>query len=87
MKAAKGIYKATWKREFKLPYRDADPPNHHDDKVDSDQQLVNKEVSLRCRDAETVKAADGRGKTTWKDSLSLCTLHARASLPSGAGTR
>ena len=26
-----------WKREFKLPWREAGPPNHHDDKVDSDQ--------------------------------------------------
>ena len=23
--------------EFKLPWREAGPPNHHDDKVDSDQ--------------------------------------------------
>ena len=29
--------KATWKRGFKLPWREAGPPNHHDDKVDSDQ--------------------------------------------------
>jgi len=29
--------KATWKREFQLPWREASPPNHHDDKVDSDQ--------------------------------------------------
>ena len=26
-----------WRREFKLPWREAGPPNHHDDKVDSDQ--------------------------------------------------
>jgi len=32
-----GRCKATWKREFKLPWRVAGPPNHHDDKVDSDQ--------------------------------------------------
>ena len=32
-----GRCKATWKREFKLPWREAVPPNHHDDKVDSDQ--------------------------------------------------
>jgi len=32
-----GRYKATWKREFNLPWREAGPPNHHDDKVDSDQ--------------------------------------------------
>ena len=25
------------KREFKLPWREAGPPNHHDDKVDADQ--------------------------------------------------
>ena len=25
--------KATWKREFKLPRREAGPPYHHDDKV------------------------------------------------------
>ena len=28
---------ATWKREFKLPWREAGPPNHHDDKVVSGQ--------------------------------------------------
>ena len=26
-----------WKREFKLPWREAGPPNHHDAKVESDQ--------------------------------------------------
>jgi len=31
---AEGRCKATWKREFIL---EAGPPNHHDDKVDSDQ--------------------------------------------------
>ena len=25
------------KREFKLPWREAGPPNHHDDNADSDQ--------------------------------------------------
>jgi len=29
-------YFVHWKREFKLPWREAGPPNHHDDKVDSD---------------------------------------------------
>jgi len=28
---------ATRKREFKLPWREAGPPNHHEDTVDSDQ--------------------------------------------------
>jgi len=27
----------TWEREFKLPWREAGPPNYHDDKVNSDQ--------------------------------------------------
>ena len=44
----KGGCKATWKRKFKLPWREAGPPKHHDDKVDSDKQVVNKEFSL-CR--------------------------------------
>ena len=41
-----GRCKTTWEREFKLPWREAGPPNHHKDKVDSDQQVVNKELSL-----------------------------------------
>ena len=41
-----GIHKATWKREFKVPWRKAGPPNHLDDKVDSNQQVVNQELSL-----------------------------------------
>jgi len=28
-----GRCKATWTREFKLPWREAGPPNHHDDNV------------------------------------------------------
>ena len=36
----------TWKGEFKLPWREAGPPDHHDDEVDSDQYVVNKELSL-----------------------------------------
>ena len=32
-----GRCKATWEREFKLPWREAGPPNHLDAKVDSDQ--------------------------------------------------
>ena len=37
---------AVCKKEFKLPWREAGPPNHHDDKVDSDKQIVNIEYSL-----------------------------------------
>ena len=35
-------YKVTWKREFQLPWREAGPPKHHDDKV----EVVNKEISF-----------------------------------------
>ena len=44
---------ATCKRELKLPWLEAGPPNRHDDKVDSDQWVVNKELSLSgvCTDA------------------------------------
>jgi len=34
------------KREVKLQWREAGPPNHHDDKVDSDLEVVNKELSM-----------------------------------------
>ena len=44
---SEGRCKATWKREFNLPSREAGPPDHHDDRVDSDQLVVNKELSLR----------------------------------------
>jgi hypothetical protein len=37
---------ATWSKEFKLPWREAGPPNHYDDEVDLDQYVVNKEISL-----------------------------------------
>ena len=33
-------------REFNLPWRKADSPNHHDDIVDLDQEVVSKELSL-----------------------------------------
>jgi len=32
-----GRCQATWKRQFELPRREAGPPNHHDEKADSDQ--------------------------------------------------
>ena len=32
--------------ELKLSWREASPPNHLDGKVDSDQKVVNKELSL-----------------------------------------
>ena len=39
-----GRCKATWKGGFKVPWREAGPLNHP---VDSDQWVVNKELSLR----------------------------------------
>ena len=48
-----GRCKASWKREFKLPWREAGPPYHHGKEVDLDQWVVNKELSLSC--------AGGRG--------------------------
>ena len=44
-----GRCQATWKREFELPWREAGQPDHHDYKVDSDQWVVNKELSLSIR--------------------------------------
>ena len=38
--------KATWRMEFKLPWREAGQPNHYEDKVDSDQWVVSEELSL-----------------------------------------
>ena len=37
-----GRCKATWKRESKLPWREAAPLNHYDDGVDSGQYAVKK---------------------------------------------
>jgi len=50
-----GRYKATWKKEFKIPWREAGPPDHLDDKVKSDQEVVNKELFLFGR--QKVEAA------------------------------
>ena len=43
---AEGRCKATWKKKFNLPWREAGPPNYHEDKVESDHLVVNKELSL-----------------------------------------
>ena len=32
-----GICEATWKKKFRLPWREAGSPNHRDDEVDRDQ--------------------------------------------------
>jgi len=46
----------------KLPWREVGPPNHHEDKVDSDQQVVNKELSL-CAAGRTITCQTYR--RTW----------------------
>ena len=50
MCGSRKVDEATWEREFQLPWREAGPPNHLDDKVDSDQYVINKELSL-CKPA------------------------------------
>ena len=49
-----GGCKATWKKEFNLPWREAGPPNHHNARVDSHQQVVNTELSLCLECKESV---------------------------------
>ena len=53
-------YKATWKEEFNLPWCEAGPPNHLDDKVDSDQKVVNNELSLYTRRRHSWHASQRR---------------------------
>ena len=48
------------KGNLKLPWREAGPLNHHDNIVDSDQQVVNEELSL-WRSSSTLGSANGRG--------------------------
>jgi len=73
-----GRCKATWKREFNLPWREAGQPDHHDDKVDSDQWAVNKELSLsrplpkiiECVDASAAfSRSTGEGCSSSSSSL------------------
>jgi len=56
-----GRSKATWQREFKLPLREAGPPNHHDDKVDSDQQVSGDAGGAREGDARQPRQVDAGG--------------------------
>jgi len=51
----------TWKLEFKFPWREAGPPNHLDDKVHSDQYVVNEELSI-CRGVAGEKRGGGWGE-------------------------
>ena len=46
-----GRCKATWEKKFKLPWREAGPPNYLNEKVDSDQWVLNTEsLSLKGAD-------------------------------------
>jgi len=48
---------------IQTPWREAGPPTHHDDKVDSDQEVVNQELSrsLGGRCGCAALGAAGRG--------------------------
>ena len=46
MVVADNQYKSSWKREFKLRWREAGPPNYLVDEVDSDQEVVKAELAL-----------------------------------------
>ena len=61
-----GRYQAAWKSKFGLPWREAGPSNHLDDKVDSDQWLVKKELSLwlACERAERMSSGCGASWVT-----------------------
>ena len=72
---SEGRYKATWKREFKLPWREAGPPNHLDDEVDSNQQVVNKEISLFGAER---RGAGGGGVSGGAPPLFLITYPSKA---------
>ena len=54
-----GRHKAACKREFKLPWCNAGPPNHLDDPVHLDQWLVNKELSLSLRGGASLRETIG----------------------------
>jgi len=46
MCGSRKVDKATWKRESKLPWREAGPRIHLGEKVDPGQYVINKELSL-----------------------------------------
>ena len=72
-KVGAGRCKATWKKGFRLPWREAASPYHHDDKFD--QKVGNKELSLwgqrawpaplrgRCRDYPSARRSMRRPPT------------------------
>ena len=69
-------------REFELPWREAGPPNHHDDKVDSDQWVVKKELSLSPRCAVRPESAeDELYQFGTALNLRTTTLHKCAGVP------
>ena len=54
--------------ESKLPSRQAGPPDHHDDKVDSDQQDVIKELSRSTGYMENFGTGTGPYSSTWTEN-------------------
>ena len=59
-----GRCKATWQREFKLPWREAGPPNYLNDTIDSDQLVVNKELSLTTTRVQLQNSEAGMCRAT-----------------------
>jgi len=63
-------YTATRQREFKPPWREVGPLNYFDDKMDPDQWVVNKELSLTAGETLLTNPSEPNSKTV-KAFLSL----------------
>ena len=61
------------------PWREAGPPKHHEDKVDSDQQVVDKELSL-CR---ARRSAEKRWSLILVGECGLCSIYPSYCMVSG----
>ena len=80
-----GRCKATWKKEFKLPWREAGPPNIHDDEVDMDERDVDTELSL-WHPQVLHPPASGHVLHTGAVWLLFQIIHRRLPLPSAPST-
>ena len=58
-------YAVAWERELKLPWREACSPNHHDDVVDSNQQVVKKRTLL-SEDSSVAQVRADAGPDHWE---------------------
>jgi len=63
-------------REFKLPWREAGPPNHHDDNVDSDCRMsIKNSLSLSRVPCFGTSGRMGRGSKLSSESGPLRAVH------------